>query len=348
MDTNKIKKGLGRGLSSLIGETKTEININKLSISELVSNKFQPRKFFDEDNLQDLTNSIKERGIIQPIIVRKSSDNNSKYEIIAGERRWLAAQKAGLHEVPVVIADVDDLKSLEFAIIENVQRNDLNAIEEARGYQRLIEEFSYDQEKVAEFIGKSRSHIANSLRLLALPETVLKLIEIKKLGNKWVLKIIGPYKIDQGGAGKDYLNKLKKMSSNYPIKFFEPIFNTSLLNKEYAKASIFLYPSIAEKGETFGLAPLEAMAFGTVPIVSNLECFKDFIKQNKNGLIFNHSYKPEVALANKIKILQDSKVLLKKLSVEAFKVNKSHSVEKIANLFLDDFKKIISNNNKNL
>ena len=181
MDTNKIKKGLGRGLSSLIGETKTEININKLSISELVSNKFQPRKFFDEDNLQDLTNSIKERGIIQPIIVRKSSDNNSKYEIIAGERRWLAAQKAGLHEVPVVIADVDDLKSLEFAIIENVQRNDLNAIEEARGYQRLIEEFSYDQEKVAEFIGKSRSHIANSLRLLALPETVLKLIQIKKL-----------------------------------------------------------------------------------------------------------------------------------------------------------------------
>ena len=181
MDTNKIKKGLGRGLSSLIGETKTEININKLSISELVSNKFQPRKFFDEDNLQDLTNSIKERGIIQPIIVRKSSDYNSKYEIIAGERRWLAAQKAGLHEVPVVIADVDDLKSLEFAIIENVQRNDLNAIEEARGYQRLIEEFSYDQEKVAEFIGKSRSHIANSLRLLALPEAVLKLIEIKKL-----------------------------------------------------------------------------------------------------------------------------------------------------------------------
>ena len=181
MDTNKIKKGLGRGLSSLIGETKTEININKLSISELVSNKFQPRKFFDEDNLQDLTNSIKERGIIQPIIVRKSSDNNSKYEIIAGERRWLAAQKAGLHEVPVVIADVDDLKSLEFAIIENVQRNDLNAIEEARGYQRLIEEFSYDQEKVAEFIGKSRSHIANFLRLLSLPREVLNFIKSNEL-----------------------------------------------------------------------------------------------------------------------------------------------------------------------
>ena len=181
MDTTKIKKGLGRGLSSLIGETKSEININKLSISDLLSNKFQPRKVFDNDSLQDLTNSIQERGIIQPIIVRKSSDNSSKYEIIAGERRWLAAQKAGLHEVPVVITDVDDLKSLEFAIVENVQRNDLNAIEEARGYQRLIEEFSYDQEKVAKFIGKSRSHIANFLRLLTLPETVLKLIEAKRL-----------------------------------------------------------------------------------------------------------------------------------------------------------------------
>ena len=181
MDTNKIKKGLGRGLSSLIGETKVEININKVSISDLVSNKFQPRKTFNEDSLQDLTNSIKERGIIQPIIVRRSSEDSSKYEIIAGERRWLSAQKAGLHEVPVVITNVDDLKSLEFAIVENVQRNDLNAVEEARGYQRLIDEFSYDQEKVAQFIGKSRSHIANFLRLLNLPETVLRLIETQKL-----------------------------------------------------------------------------------------------------------------------------------------------------------------------
>ncbi|MDA7714510.1 ParB/RepB/Spo0J family partition protein [Candidatus Pelagibacter sp.] len=178
---DKIKKGLGRGLSSLIGETKTEININKVSIGDLVSNKLQPRKIFNEDSLEDLTNSIKERGIIQPIIVRKSSGNNLTYEIIAGERRWLAAQRAGLHEVPIVITDVNDLKSLEFAIIENVQRNDLNAVEEAHGYQRLIEEFSYDQEKVAKFIGKSRSHITNFLRLLKLPEAVLKLIEVKKI-----------------------------------------------------------------------------------------------------------------------------------------------------------------------
>ena len=191
MDTTKIKKGLGRGLSSLIGETKIETNINKISISGLVRNKFQPRRIFDEDSLQDLTNSIKERGIIQPIIVRKSSDDNSMYEIIAGERRWLAAQKAGLHEVPVVIADVDDLKSLEFAIVENVQRSDLNAIEEALGYQRLIDEFSYNQEKLAKFIGKSRSHIANFLRLLSLPETVLKLVEKKKLSPGHAKILVG-------------------------------------------------------------------------------------------------------------------------------------------------------------
>ena len=191
MDSNKIKKGLGRGLSSLIGETRLETNINKLPISDLLSSKFQPRKIFDEDNLQDLTNSIKERGIIQPIIVRKSADHNSKYEIIAGERRWLAAQKAGLHEVPVVIANVNDLKSLEFTIVENVQRYDLNVIEEARGYQRLIEEFAYDQEKVAQFIGKSRSHITNFLRLLKLPEEVLKLIEDKKLSAGHAKILIG-------------------------------------------------------------------------------------------------------------------------------------------------------------
>tara|TARA_B100000035_G_C20936124_1_gene525306 strand:- start:17 stop:865 length:849 start_codon:yes stop_codon:yes gene_type:complete len=181
MDSNKIKKGLGRGLSSLIGETKVEVQKNTLSVSDLIPNKYQPRKFFDENNLNDLTNSIKERGILQPIIVRKSSNDKSKFEIIAGERRWLAAQKAGLHNVPVVITEVDDLKSLEFSIVENVQRHDLNPLEEAQGYQRLIEEFSYDQEKVSKFIGKSRSHIANSLRLLTLSPEVIKLIESQKL-----------------------------------------------------------------------------------------------------------------------------------------------------------------------
>ena len=191
MDSGKIKKGLGRGLSSLIGETKSVSSVNKLSVSDLISNKFQPRKIFDGQNLEDLTNSIKERGIIQPIIVRKSVGEKSKYEIIAGERRWLAAQKAGLHDVPVVVTEADDLKSLEFALVENVQRNDLNAIEEARGYQRLINEFAYDQEKVAKFIGKSRSHIANFLRLLGLSKEVLKLIEEKKLTTGHAKILVG-------------------------------------------------------------------------------------------------------------------------------------------------------------
>ena len=191
MDTNKIKKGLGRGLSSLIGETKSEPNVSKLPISDLVSNKFQPRKIFEKDSLKNLENSIKERGIIQPIIVRKYGEVKNKYEIIAGERRWIAAQKAGLHEVPVVITDADDLKSLEFAIIENVQRSDLNPIEEAESYQRLIKNFSYDQEKVSKFIGKSRSHIANFLRLLSLPKEVLNFIKNKELSTGHAKILVG-------------------------------------------------------------------------------------------------------------------------------------------------------------
>ena len=188
---NKIKKGLGRGLSSLIGETKVETKTNKLSLSEIVPNRYQPRKNFDEENLEDLTNSIKERGVIQPIIVRKSNEDNSKYEIIAGERRWLAARKAGLHDIPVVMTDADDLKSLEFAIVENVQRHDLNPLEEAQGYKRLIDEFSYDQEKVSKFIGKSRSYITNTLRLLNLPDEVLKLIEEKKISAGHAKILVG-------------------------------------------------------------------------------------------------------------------------------------------------------------
>ncbi len=178
---DKIKKGLGRGLSSLIGETKIELQKNQASINDLIPNKYQPRKIFDEDSLEDLSNSIKERGMIQPIIVRNSNADRSKFEIIAGERRWLAAQRAGLHNVPIVITKADDLKSLEFAIVENVQRHDLNPLEEAQGYKRLIDEFSYDQEKVSKFIGKSRSHITNSLRLLTLPDDVIRLIETQKL-----------------------------------------------------------------------------------------------------------------------------------------------------------------------
>ena len=188
---DKIKKGLGRGLSSLIGEAKVEPEKNQLQISDITPNRYQPRKIFDENNLNDLTNSIKERGMLQPIIVRKSNKNLGKFEIIAGERRWLAAQRAGLHNVPVVITEADDLKSLEFAIVENVQRHDLNPLEEAQGYKRLIDEFSYDQEKVSKFIGKSRSHITNSLRLLTLPNDVIKLIETQKLSAGHAKILVG-------------------------------------------------------------------------------------------------------------------------------------------------------------
>ena len=191
MGSFRIKKGLGRGLSSLIGDTKVNSNINKLAVSDLVRNKLQPRKIFDQKNLEELTNSIKERGVIQPIIVRNSQDHSDKYEIIAGERRWLAAQNAGLHEVPVVITEADDLKSLEFAIVENVQRHDLNPIEEANGYQKLIDQFGYDQEKVAKFIGKSRSHISNCLRLLTLPKEVLALIENGNLSQGHAKVLVG-------------------------------------------------------------------------------------------------------------------------------------------------------------
>ena len=185
----KSKKGLGRGLSSLIGERKVSSNI-KANISDLIRNKYQPRKKFDEASLDELAESIKSRGIIQPIIVRVSN-GDAKYEIIAGERRWIAAQNAGLHEVPIVVIDADDKKALEFGIVENVQRHDLNAIEEAEGYKRLIEEFSYDQEQVAKFIGKSRSHITNSLRLLSLPEEIIDFVKDYKLSPGHAKILVG-------------------------------------------------------------------------------------------------------------------------------------------------------------
>ena len=176
MIDTRLKKGLGRGLSSLLGDTEKKIETNKISINNITRNKFQPRRNFSKENLEELTNSIKEQGIIQPIVVRPNKDLDGKYEIIAGERRWLASQNAGLHEVPVVILNIDDVKSLEFAIVENVQRQDLNAVEEAQGYQRLVDEFNYNQEKLSKFIGKSRSFIANTLRLLSLPDEILLML----------------------------------------------------------------------------------------------------------------------------------------------------------------------------
>ena len=217
---DKIKKGLGRGLSSLIGEIKIESQKNKISIKDLVPNKYQPRKIFDEGSLKDLTNSIKERGIIQPIIVRESIENKQKFEIIAGERRWIAAQRAGLDEVPVVIIVADDLKSLEFAIVENVQRHDLNPLEEAKGYKRLIDEFNYDQEKVSKFIGKSRSYIANSLRLLSLPPKIINMIE-NKLITAGHAKILVGLENAEFLANKIIEKKLSVRQSENLVKIFK-------------------------------------------------------------------------------------------------------------------------------
>jgi len=228
---DKIKKGLGRGLSSLIGETKVEVQKNKLAVGDIIPNKYQPRKNFDETNLEDLTNSIKERGMIQPIIVRKSNKENSKFEIIAGERRWLAAQRAGVHDVPVVITEADDLKSLEFAIVENVQRHDLNPLEEAQGYKRLIDEFSYDQEKVSKFIGKSRSYITNSLRILTLPDEVIKLIESNKLSAGHAKILVG---LDNASfvANKIVDNKLSVRQAENFVQLFKKKRQKSKITKD--------------------------------------------------------------------------------------------------------------------
>ena len=193
---NAAKKGLGRGLSALFGdiEKKSGSNqnqINKVPIADLQRSKYQPRIIFDEEKIIELSSSIKENGVIQPIAVRPNSYEPGKYEIVAGERRWLAAQKAGLNEVPVIVLEIDDKKSLEIAIVENVQRQDLNAIEEAKGYQRLIKEFGYDHEKISKFMSKSRSHISNTLRLLTLPQDILSMIEEGELTAGQARPLIG-------------------------------------------------------------------------------------------------------------------------------------------------------------
>ena len=257
MDSGKIKKGLGRGLSSLIGESKVQQTTNKLSLSEIIPNKSQPRKNFDKESLDDLTNSIKERGVIQPIIVRKSKKESSKFEIIAGERRWIAARQAGLHDIPVVLTDVDDLKSLEFAIVENVQRHDLNPLEEAQGYKRLIDEFGYDQEKVSKFIGKSRSYITNALRLLNLPASVLRSVEEKKI-------TAGHAKILVGLENAEFIaNKIteKKLSVRQTENFVK------LFKKKPSKSTSLRDPNIND---------LENSIIDKIGL-------KVFIKNNKNN-----------------------------------------------------------------
>ena len=225
----KTKKGLGRGLSSLIGDSDVKENKTTISISSIIRNKYQPRKKFEKESLEELTSSVKERGIIQPIIVRKSDNLIDKFEIIAGERRWQAAQKAGLHKVPVVVIEADNLKSLEFAIVENVQRKDLNSIEEAEGYKRLIDEFNYDHEKVAKFIGKSRAHVSNCLRLLSLPQKIIEYIIDEKLSQ-------GHAKILVGIENADLLAE-KIISKKLSVRQAEALVRFTKANKSAFKKS---------------------------------------------------------------------------------------------------------------
>ena len=240
----KIKKGLGRGLSSLIGEKKIERQKNQIPINDLVPNKYQPRKIFDENNLEDLINSVKERGVIQPILVRELQENKQKFEIIAGERRWRAAQRAGLKEVPVLIIEADDLKSLEFAIVENVQRHDLNPLEEAQGYKRLIDEFNYDQEKVSKFIGKSRSYITNSLRLLSLPKKIIEMIENRLITSGHAKLLVG-LENAEFVANKIIENKLSVRQTENFVKIFKKNKNKNVKSKDANIAD--LEKNISEK-----------------------------------------------------------------------------------------------------
>ena len=239
MIENRLKKGLGRGLSSLLGDSSKKIETNKVAIKDLIRNKFQPRKHFDKQSLDELTNSIKEQGVIQPIIVRSSKTSDGKYEIIAGERRWLAAQNAGLNEIPVVILNVDNVKSLEFSIVENVQRQDLNPIEEAQGYQRLIDEFSYDQEKISKFIGKSRSHVANCIRLLNLPNEIISYVENEEItaGHAKILvnlpnaQFIAKKIIDKKLSVRQSENLVRAFKKNSNLRII-PNKNPDILNLE--------------------------------------------------------------------------------------------------------------------
>tara|TARA_B100001057_G_scaffold6235_1_gene5676 strand:+ start:980 stop:1834 length:855 start_codon:yes stop_codon:yes gene_type:complete len=191
------KKGLGRGLSALFGDEQPKDNsqknkqFNSVSISDLSRNPYQPRQHFSEEKLEELANSIKKNGIIQPIAVRPNKSRNGKYEIIAGERRWIAAQRAGLHEIPVTILNLSDVESLEVAIVENIQRDDLNPVEEARGYKRLSEEFNYDHESISKLMSKSRSHVSNTLRLLTLPKDVISMLEEGSLTSGQARPLIG-------------------------------------------------------------------------------------------------------------------------------------------------------------
>ena len=281
MSTGK-KKGLGRGLSALFGdqspkkESLEKSEINKVSISDLSSNPYQPRKMFDEVKLEQLSNSIKKNGIIQPIAVRLNKSEPGKYEIVAGERRWLAAQRAGLHEIPINILDLSDVESLEVAIVENIQRDDLNPVEEARGYKRLSEEFKYDHESISKLMSKSRSHISNTLRLLTLPEDIISMLQEGTLTSGQARPLIGlsnASSIAEEIVSKnysarkvEYLVKLKKQPKNLKPKHDANILKT----QEQIEQILGLKIYIVNKRNNSGKISVEYKNLEQFELITNL------------------------------------------------------------------------------
>ena len=275
------KKGLGRGLSALFGDEKPkdktqEIKqLNTVSISDLSRNPYQPRQFFSEEKLKELANSIKKNGIIQPIAVRQSKSQSGKYEIVAGERRWLAAQRAGLHEIPVTILDLTDVESLEVAIVENIQRDDLNPVEEARGYKRLNEEFKYDHESISKLMSKSRSHISNTLRLLTLPGDVIAMLEEGSLTSGQARPLIGlpnASSIAEEIVSKNYsarkVEYLVKSKKN-PIK--EKIYDPNIIKaQERIEKALGLKINIVNKKNNSGKIIIEYKDLDQFELVSDL------------------------------------------------------------------------------
>ena len=275
------KKGLGRGLSALFGDEKPkdkpqEIKqSNTISISDLSRNQYQPRQNFSEEKLEELANSIRKNGIIQPIAVRKSKSQSGKYEIVAGERRWLAAQRAGLHEIPVTVLDLTDVESLEVAIVENIQRDDLNPIEEARGYKRLNEEFKYDHESISKLMSKSRSHISNTLRLLTLPSDVIAMLEEGTLSSGQARPLIGignASSIAEEIVSKNYsARKVEYLVRNKKGSKKEKVVDTNILKaQERIEKILGLKVNISNKKNNSGRITIEYKDLEQFELVSDL------------------------------------------------------------------------------
>ena len=275
------KKGLGRGLSALFGDsqpkenTKVKNQINVVAIADLSRNPYQPRQIFKEEKLEELANSIKKNGIIQPIAVRPSKSNLGKYEIVAGERRWLAAQRAGLHEIPVTILDLSDVESLEVAIVENIQRDDLNPIEEAKGYKRLNEEFKYDHESISKLMSKSRSHISNTLRLLSLPSDVVAMLEEGTLTSGQARPLIGisnASSIAEEIVSKNYsARKVEYIVRNKKGGKIEKIIDTNILKTQDRLEKILgLKVNIINKKNNSGKITIEYKDLDQFQLISDL------------------------------------------------------------------------------